>query len=212
MWTNRRRADDEFAAFVSEATPSLSSTAWLLTGNRDAAAELLQQSLVKTYLAWSRVRRDEASAYCRKVMAHQCIDDHRKRRDVPIDGYGERAGAGNQFGVVDDRDELVRLLAQLPPQQRTVIVLRYFDDLTEQAVANELGISLGAVKSAASRGLATLRTLRSRGVDGAAGPVGSTSHRPDHERTPDTRHDPTDEDPTRHDPTRHDHSGQGARS
>lgn len=59
---------------------------------------------------------------------------------------------------MDDRDEVLRLLGTLPPQQRRVIVLRYFDDLTEADVALHLGISVGAVKSAASRGLATLRT------------------------------------------------------
>ncbi|WP_203568057.1 SigE family RNA polymerase sigma factor [Aestuariimicrobium ganziense] len=165
MFTSKRQADDEFAAFVAESTASLSSTAWLLTGNREAASELLQQALVKTYLAWKRVRRDDAPAYCRRVMANQNIDNHRKHRDLPIPDYGERAQPRSPFQVVDDRDELVRLLAQLPAQQRTVIVLRYFDDLAEQDVANELNISLGAVKSACSRGLATLRTLSGRATD-----------------------------------------------
>jgi RNA polymerase sigma factor (sigma-70 family) len=64
----------------------------------------------------------------------------------------------NAEQVIDDRDEVVRMLATLPPQQRRVIVLRYYNDLSEADVADHLGISVGAVKSAASRGLATLRT------------------------------------------------------
>lgn len=152
-----RQGDAEFTEFVLEATPSLEHTAWLLTGNRDQAADLLQSALLKTYLAWKRVRRDEASAYTRKVMANLAIDTWRKRRDEATGGDFDRPSAEPGPSRVDDHDEVVRLLRALPPQQRTVVVLRYFEDLSEAAVAQELGISVGAVKSAASRGLAALR-------------------------------------------------------
>lgn len=158
---NRSAADTEFTEFVRRATPSLRRTAWLLTGDREAAADLLQQALMKTYLAWHRVRADEASAYTRKVLANVAIDTWRKGRDIPVGGDFDRP-VRDRSTSVDDHDEIVRLLAALPAQQRAVIVLRYFEDLTETATANELGISVGAVKSACSRGLATLRALEAR--------------------------------------------------
>ena len=149
--------DATFAAFVGQATPSLLRTAWLLTGSTDAAHELVQASLVKTYAAWHRVRADEALAYTRRVLVNHNTDMWRRRRgehlvsDLPERSHHDSHGA-------DHRDEVVRLLATLPAQQRRVVVLRYYSDLSEQATSEALGISVGAVKSAASRGLASLRS------------------------------------------------------
>jgi RNA polymerase sigma-70 factor (sigma-E family) len=148
--------DAAFATFVEQATPSLMRTAWLLTGSSDAARELVQASLVKTYAAWHRVRPDEAIGYARRVLVNHNTDTWRKRRgehlvaEPPERSHHDASGA-------DHRDELVRLLGTLPAQQRRVVVLRYYSDLSEQATADLLGISVGAVKSAASRGLASLR-------------------------------------------------------
>jgi len=148
--------DAAFATFVEQATPSLMRTAWLLTGSTEAARELVQASLVKTYAAWHRVRRDEAVAYARRVLVNHNTDTWRRQRgerlvaDLPERPHRDDSGA-------DHRDDLVRLLATLPAQQRRVVVLRYYSDLSEQATADVLGISVGAVKSAASRGLAGLR-------------------------------------------------------
>jgi RNA polymerase sigma-70 factor (sigma-E family) len=148
--------DAEFAEFVTAATPSLSWTALLLTGNRASAAELLQEGFLRTYLAWPRVRRADAIAYTRRTLVNLSIDINRTRPAPPVEVFDhpDRRDAEAEF---DNRDELLRMLAGLPQQQRRVIVLRYFEDLTEAATAECLGISLGAVKSAASRGLATLR-------------------------------------------------------
>ena len=149
--------DAAFAAFVDQATPSLLRTAWLLTGSTDAARELVQASLVKTYAAWHRVRPDEALAYTRRVLVNHNTDMWRRRRgehlvsDLPERSHHDSHGA-------DHRDEVVRLLATLPAQQRRVVVLRYYSDLSEQATSEALGISVGAVKSAAYRGLASLRS------------------------------------------------------
>ena len=139
------------------ASSSLTRTAWLLTGDADLAAELVQEALVKTYLAWRRVRHGEASAYARRVLVNLNIDRWRRRPATPSEDL-DRAVPSNAEEVIDDRDEVVRMLATLPPQQRRVIVLRYYTDLSEADVADHLGISVGAVKSAASRGLATLCT------------------------------------------------------
>jgi RNA polymerase sigma-70 factor (sigma-E family) len=149
--------DAEYTAFVRSASASLTRTAYLLTGDRELAAELVQEALVRTYLAWRRVRHGEATAYARKVLVNLNIDRWRRCPAAPSDSL-DRPDPVDAQQRVDDRDEVVRLLAELPPQQRRVIVLRYFNDLTEADVAQCLGISVGAVKSAASRGLASLRT------------------------------------------------------
>lgn len=154
---NKAERDAQFTVFMTEATPSLTRTAWLLTGNGDQAAELLQAALVKTYAAWHRVRDDQALAYARRILINQRTDTWRKTRgEITVGEVPERASLDTS-GQVDARDEATRLLRLLPEQQRKVIVLRYYNDLSEQAVADLLGISVGSVKSAASRGLASLR-------------------------------------------------------
>ena len=155
--SSTRGRDEEFTQFVRSASGSLSWTAYLLTGEKDAAAELLQEALVKTYLAWPRVRRGEAAAYARRTLVNLNIDRWRRRPAIPTDDY-DRPERRNAEAEVDDRDELLRMLAGLPEQQRKVIVLRYFEDLSEVAAAECLGISVGSVKSATSRGLAALRS------------------------------------------------------
>ena len=156
LGSSKRGRDAEFTEFVRSASKSLSWTAYLLTGEKDAAAELLQEALVKTYLAWPRVRHGEAAAYARRTLVNLSIDRWRRRPARPTDDY-DRPDLRDAERVIDERDELVRMLAGLPERQRRVIVLRYFEDLSEAAVAQCLGISVGTVKSAASRGLATLR-------------------------------------------------------
>jgi RNA polymerase sigma-70 factor (sigma-E family) len=148
--------DAAFTAFVEQASPSLLRTAWLLVGNHHAAHELVQAALVKTYVAWPRVRPEGALAYARKVLVNERTDTWRRRRaEVVVEDVPERPAP--VATTSEDRDLVVRLLAGLPEQQRRVVVLRYYTDLPEQAVADLLDISLGSVKSAASRGLAALR-------------------------------------------------------
>lgn len=149
--------DAEFAEFVNAASTSLSWTALLLTGDRDSAADLVQEALLRTYLAWRKVRHGDATASARRVLVNLNIDQWRRRTPIHAE-HVDRADRRNAELVVDDRDELVSLLAGLPGQQRRVLVLRYFNDLPEAEVAALLGISLGAARSAASRGLASLRS------------------------------------------------------
>jgi RNA polymerase sigma-70 factor (sigma-E family) len=156
--------DAEYTAFVRSASASLTRTAWLLTGDADLAAELVQESLVRTYLAWRRVRHGEATAYARRVLVNLSIDRWRSRKittveltEVPVSGAE---------GRVADRDQVARMLATLPAGQRRVIVLRYYNDLSEAEIADCLGISPGAVKSAASRGLAALRVHFAPALEG----------------------------------------------
>jgi RNA polymerase sigma-70 factor (sigma-E family) len=154
-WGSRR--DAEFTAFVADASTTLGRTAWLLTGNPDAAAELLQATLVKTYVVWPKVRPGEAPAYARRIMVNANIDGWRRRRETP--GLPEAdPGLPSAEAAFDERERLGRLLADLPMQQRRVIVLRFLHDLSEKAVAEELGLPVGTVKSSTARGLAALRS------------------------------------------------------
>lgn len=152
-------AEDEFRQFVVARTPALLGTAYALTGDRGLAEDLLQASLLKTYRHWRQVRAsDRPDAYVRRVMANQRISWWRRRRvaesDRPVPDRPAPAGPG-----VEDRDELWRALRQLPQRTRAVVVLRYWEDLSEAEVARILGCSVGSVKSQASRGLARLRTV-----------------------------------------------------
>ncbi|MEO7269118.1 MAG: SigE family RNA polymerase sigma factor [Knoellia sp.] len=154
---SKTERDAAFTAFMNDATPSLLRTAWLLTGSTDRSQELVQAAFVKTYAAWPKVRRESALAYARRILVNQRTDTWRKTsREVIVDDVPERSLRPDSS--VEHRDQILRMLDLLPRQQRTVVVLRYYQDLSEQQVADLLGISTGTVKSAASRGLATLRT------------------------------------------------------
>lgn len=160
MTSGTKARDAEFATFMHEAGPALLRTAWLLTGDHHRAQELTQAALVKTYGAWPRVRPGEALAYTRRVLVNQRTDTWRStRKEITTDAVPEVAPAltRDDTATADNRDLVVRLLKALPEQQRKIVVLRYYTDLSEQATADALGISVGAVKSAASRGLAAVR-------------------------------------------------------
>jgi RNA polymerase sigma-70 factor (sigma-E family) len=152
-------ADDDFRDFVLSRSPALLGTAYALTGDRGLAEDLLQTALLKTYRRWREVRRlDRPDAYVRRVMANQRISWWRRRR-VAESGTSLPDRAGPVPYPVEERDELVRALHQLPPRMRAVLVLRYWEDLSEAEVARILGCSVGSVKSQSSRGLHRLRTV-----------------------------------------------------
>lgn len=150
-----RPADAEFDEFVTSAWPRLRWTAYLLTGDHHLAEDLTQTALVKTYAVWHKVRREDALAYTRRVLVNANIDRLRRRRlrEVRVEADAPRpADTG-----AEDRDQLVRLLASLTERERKVVVLRHYFDLPEADVARELGVSVGTVKSTASKALAKLR-------------------------------------------------------
>ena len=150
--------DEAFAAFMQSAQPGLLRAAFFLTGSQDAAHDLTQDALVLTYLAWPKIRADGAYAYARRILVNQRVDRWRRTsREVLTDHSIDPPARADD--TADHRDQLVRLLLALPEQQRKVVVLRYYADLSEREVADALGISLGTVKSTASRGLAALREL-----------------------------------------------------
>ena len=153
------RRDEDFAAFMAESSPALLHTAWLLCGDAHRAEELTQQALVKTYVSWARALRTDPLAYARRTLANQRIDTWRRtRREVLLSPEDMPSGAVTaDTARLVDRDLLARALATLPARQRRIVVLRHFIGLSEAEVADDLGVSVGTVKSTASRALSALR-------------------------------------------------------
>ncbi|WP_129337901.1 SigE family RNA polymerase sigma factor [Cellulomonas endophytica] len=167
----------EFVAFVAASSGPLGRTAWLLCGDRHTAEELVQAALVRTYLRWPTARERDPLAYARRTLVNLRISGwRRRRREVLVDpsAVPERT-VGHGADAHAERDRLVRALAALTPRQRRVVVLRHVEDLPEREVADLLGVSVGTVKSTASRALAVLRDRLEQdpaGTDpGAAGPL-----------------------------------------
>jgi RNA polymerase sigma-70 factor (sigma-E family) len=173
MRASKAERDASFATFMDQAGPALLRTAWFLTGDTDRAQELTQAAFVKTYVVWHKIDHDRALAYARRCLVNHKIDVWRaSRHEVMVDNAslafepgsapwspGSEGSQGHDSAVAttDHRDDLVRRLSRLPEQQRKIVVLRYYADQSEASVADALGISIGTVKSAASRGLAELR-------------------------------------------------------
>jgi RNA polymerase sigma-70 factor (sigma-E family) len=150
-------AEREFRDFVAVRSAALLRTAYLLTGQREAAEDLLQTSLAKAANRWSRLEQPEA--YVRKVMYHQQVNRWRLRswsREQSTDAVPEVAGPQDDAEL---RLSLAAALHRLAARQRAVLVLRYLDDLPEKEVADLLGISVGTVRSTTHRALARLRAL-----------------------------------------------------
>ncbi|MDX6227742.1 MAG: hypothetical protein QOI76_1132 [Frankiales bacterium] len=153
-----REQEDSFAAFMGAALPALLRFGHVLTGDPHRGEELVQAALVTTYRRWRHLRREEPHAYVRRAMvnAHTSLwRRHRRETQLPEGFDPISAGAGP--ADYDDVDLVLRALRVLPPRQRAVMVLRYYDDLSEAEIAHALGCSPGTVKSQASRALRTLR-------------------------------------------------------
>lgn len=143
-----------FDGFVRARLPELLRFGRVLTGNSEAAADLVQDALERTMLAWSRLDdRDDPVAYVRRVMVNRNISVWRRlRRETVTDDPPDVAH------VDSHRDhDLWHALQTLPARQRAVLALRYYEDLSEAEIARVLGCSAGTVKSQASKGMAKLR-------------------------------------------------------
>ncbi|MEV5728976.1 MULTISPECIES: SigE family RNA polymerase sigma factor [Streptomyces] len=151
----------QFQEFVRARWSHLVRTAYLLTGDAHHAEDLTQTALAKAYRSWRRISRsDNPEAYVRRMLV-SCNSDRFRKRRVPealTASPPERAGSDAAVAWVDERSSLLTALAGLPPRQRAVVVMRYWEDLSEAEVADVLGCSPGTVKSQASKGLAKLRT------------------------------------------------------
>ncbi|WP_328651081.1 SigE family RNA polymerase sigma factor [Micromonospora sp. NBC_00330] len=157
--TSKDSLEEQFREFVAARSAALLRTAYLLTGDWATAEDLLQTALTKTYLAWKRLGGIEAvEPYARRVMVNTSTSWWRRRwhGERPTEVLPERAGV-DEIEQQLDRDLLWRHLRELPNRQRAVLVLRYYEDMSEAQTAAMLDISPGTVKSQASRALATLR-------------------------------------------------------
>ncbi|MBN0048266.1 SigE family RNA polymerase sigma factor [Streptomyces actuosus] len=153
--------ENRFQEFVRARWSHLVRTAYLLTGDAHHAEDLTQTALAKAYRSWRRVARaDNPEAYVRRMLVSCNSDRFRKRRvqESLTAAPPDRAGSEEATSWAAERSALMTALAGLPPRQRAVVVMRYWEDLSEAEVAGVLGCSPGTVKSQASKGLAKLRT------------------------------------------------------
>jgi RNA polymerase sigma-70 factor (sigma-E family) len=155
----RPTRDVEFEEWLVAREPALQRTAHLLTGDVHTAQDLVQETLGKLYLAWDRIHdRSRVDAYARRIL----VNEHRtawrrpfRRREQVTDDLPDAPVFPAEYD--DRRVALWRIVCQLPPRQRAVVVLRFYEQLTEVEIADLMGISEGTVKSQSSRALAALR-------------------------------------------------------
>jgi RNA polymerase sigma-70 factor (sigma-E family) len=151
---------DDFREFVIHRSPSLSRTAYLLTGDHQLAEDLLQSALARVYPHWRRVREGNPEAYVRRVMYHQHISWWRRHRPPerlepdPRDHPGPDPNDGTALRLA-----VTAALRRLSRRQHAVLLLRYYEDLTEAQVAELLGCTVGSVKRHAYEGLRRLRAI-----------------------------------------------------
>ncbi len=172
----RKHADStdtvDAATWIDAALPRLMGAALALTGHRHDAEDLVQETLAKVILKWDSVdQADSPDAYVRRAMVNTFISGKRRKsstefvsHDVVTDERRSVGGHGHDSDLAA-RDHMWQLLATLPPRQRAVLVLRYYDDLPDAQIAEVLGCSAVSVRVAAHRAMGTLR--------GALAPVGA---------------------------------------
>ncbi|GIG85577.1 SigE family RNA polymerase sigma factor [Plantactinospora endophytica] len=167
--TPKHSVDEEFREFVAARSAALLRTAYLLAGDWATAEDLLQTALTKTYLAWKRLGEIEAvEPYARRVLINTATSWWRRRwhGERPTEVLPERP-APDQIEEQLERDRLWRHVRTLPVRQRAVLVLRFYEDLSEAQTAALLDISPGTVKSQTSRALSTLRRRLGAEADSA---------------------------------------------
>jgi RNA polymerase sigma-70 factor (sigma-E family) len=148
--------DDVYAAL----RPRLVRTAYAVSGDRGVAEDAVQTAFAKAYRSWRRISRLAApEAYLRRMVVNEVLSDRRlarHRHEVPRQQLPEQIAVGGPDAALS-HDEMWRALSTLPARQRAVLVLRYYEDLSEQQIADALGCRPGTVKSQASAALASLR-------------------------------------------------------
>ena len=151
-----QRRDAEFADYMAARQPSLLRTAYLLSGDRHTAEDLVQTALAKLYLSWDKVQqRESIDGYVRRILVNEHNSLWRrawKRQETTVSQMPDQAApapAGRDADLWD-------FVQTLPRKQRAVVVLRYYEELSEAETAAALGVSVGTVKSQASRALASL--------------------------------------------------------
>jgi RNA polymerase sigma-70 factor (sigma-E family) len=157
---NTQDRDESYASFVAARQNQLRRIAYALCGDWHRAEDLLQTALVKLYVAWPRLHRDgREEAYVRQIMVRANIDEHRRPWQRERATAAVPDGPAPAAATVEDRDELISALQQLPEMQRKAVVLRHWLGLSIRDAAAELGVAEGTVKSHTSRGLERLSEL-----------------------------------------------------
>jgi RNA polymerase sigma-70 factor (sigma-E family) len=153
--------DAEFREFVRNRGTPLHQSAYLLCGDRHLADDVVQDTLVKAYQHWKRVRQaDSPEAYVRRILINEVRGRWRRReRSVPVARFADEPTVADPADDVVRRDGLRQALLTLPLRQRATVVLRYLEGLSERETAAALGCSIGTVKSQSSRALTTLKSF-----------------------------------------------------
>jgi RNA polymerase sigma-70 factor (sigma-E family) len=150
----------DFDGYVSARRRSLLRTAWLLTGDWHLAEDVVQTALMRCYPKWRQISKGDADAYVRRAIVNGYVSSRRRR------WWGERSRAeppelaspGDVYADVDQRRLVLTALASLPPRQRAVVVLRFYEDLSEAQTAEVLRCAVGTVKSQTAKALSSLRS------------------------------------------------------
>lgn len=153
----RSDPDEDFNDWVLHNRERLYKRAYLICGNWHQADDLVQDALVKVYPRWRHVTdRGDPYPYVRRILVRACIDQGRRpsRRESPVSDLPDRASELPD----SNHEQLLTALLEMPPRQRAVLVLRFWDALTIEETAAATGTSVGTVKSQSSRGMQTLRT------------------------------------------------------
>lgn len=160
------RDEAGFRTFVEANGATLLHAARLLAGDHHRGEDLVQGALTKVYLKWDRI--DTPLAYARKALVTGHIDSTRRKwwGERPTEVLPDEPGRADGLVASDERDELRRLLNELNPRERAVVVLRYYCDQSEQETAAALGMPVGTVKSTCARALARLRVQAAASTGG----------------------------------------------
>lgn len=158
-----RRDEEEFTEYARVAAARLRRTAYLLCHDWYLAQDFTQTALAKLYVHWGRIRsRETPDAYARKVLLRVFLDHQRRgsSREVVVERPAERAAPDGQPEL---RATLLDALRRIPPRDRAILVLRYWEDQSVGTVAELIGVSEATVKTQSARGLARLRALLGTG-------------------------------------------------
>jgi RNA polymerase sigma-70 factor (sigma-E family) len=162
----RNSRDEEFGEFVRSRASPLHQSAYLLCGDWHLAHDLVQDTLVKAYQHWPRVRQaDSPDAYVRRILLNEARGRWRRReRSMPVSRFAEEREpvAPDATDEIARRVGLLEALLILPLRQRATVILRYLDGMSERETAAVLGCSEGTVKSQSARALGTLRNFLDR--------------------------------------------------
>ena len=159
-----REDDTDFADFFVATWPRLFRTTYAIAGDRESAEDALQSAYAKAFASWRRVRAaDHPEAYVRRMAVNELVNVRRRawwRAERSYAEPPEPPPVSAPEPGTGARDAVWTAVCSLPPRQRAVVVLRYYEQLSEAEIAEVLGCSRGTVKSQASRALRALRTHR----------------------------------------------------